>query len=69
MADAQIEAVLPQKRGRKKKDLKENEPKKPITKKKNITKDLALNKEEITTEETEQKKTTTKKKNQPKIQH
>ena len=62
MADAQIEAVLPQKRGRKKKDLKENEPKKPITKKKNITKDLALNKEEITTEETEQKKTTTKKK-------
>jgi chromatin remodeling complex protein RSC6 len=62
MADAQIEAILPQKRGRKKKDLKENEPKKPITKKKNITKDLALNKEEITTEETEQKKTTTKKK-------
>ena len=34
MADAQIEAILPQKRGRKKKDLKENEPKKPIKKKK-----------------------------------
>ena len=40
MADAQIEAILPQKRGRKKKDLKENEPKKPITKKKKKKKDL-----------------------------
>ena len=35
MADAQIEAILPQKRGRKKKDLKKPNKKKPQLKKKN----------------------------------